>query len=463
MTVDFDGINDVINLASPAGLDNVWAGGATLMAWVHLDSFGEASQGRVASKATNIASAGGWGFFPDGAGAVDRLRFVHDWTTTDGDWVTPDSSLTLAAWHHIAVSYNKDAAANDPAFAIDGVAQAVTELSAPAGSAASDAAQIFTLANLSPATTSRSLEGRMADMRLYNRILPIREIASIHSARGVDGIVEGLIARWPMNDGAQGTPGSLYAQSSTAVVAAALSIVVEVVGPGQPPVQDGDELVLLVASSGDSSGTPENITTPAGWTHRNAGNTDLPATISTPSIWIFTRTAASEPASYTVTGNQTTTKLGSILIFRGATGFDVASTINTGTSTLPVSPGVTAGADAIVIHVLCADNNDITPNSSDTYPPNINGRKAFEAIGTGNGVSMGAATEMRASGATGTATWTLQASEQWGCLSLTLLGGGGAVSSYLKDVGPNQFPSIIQSGPRLFPGALKHRRVLIGG
>ena len=47
--------------------------------------------------------------------------------------------------------------------------------------------------------------GEIGDFRIYNRILPASEIATIHAARGVDGIVDGLVHRWLMTGGAQGT------------------------------------------------------------------------------------------------------------------------------------------------------------------------------------------------------------------------------------------------------------------
>ncbi len=46
------------------------------------------------------------------------------------------------------------------------------------------------------------------DVRLYNRSLTTKEVRTIHVARGHDGIIEGGIARWTMDEGA---PGSVIA------------------------------------------------------------------------------------------------------------------------------------------------------------------------------------------------------------------------------------------------------------
>jgi len=42
----------------------------------------------------------------------------------------------------------------------------------------------------------RGLQGRLEDIRLYNRGLSLEEVQGIYHGRGHDGIVDGLVARW---------------------------------------------------------------------------------------------------------------------------------------------------------------------------------------------------------------------------------------------------------------------------
>lgn len=42
--------------------------------------------------------------------------------------------------------------------------------------------------------------GTIEDWRSYDRVLSDEEVATIFAARGVDGIVNGLTARWPLNE-----------------------------------------------------------------------------------------------------------------------------------------------------------------------------------------------------------------------------------------------------------------------
>lgn len=50
--------------------------------------------------------------------------------------------------------------------------------------------------------------GDLEDVRIYNRELSLAEIQTIFTVRGVDGIVDGLLHRWLMNEDSPGTTAS---------------------------------------------------------------------------------------------------------------------------------------------------------------------------------------------------------------------------------------------------------------
>ncbi len=50
--------------------------------------------------------------------------------------------------------------------------------------------------------------GTLDDMRIYDRALSPEEVATIYAARGTDGIVDGLVSRWLMNEGSEGSAAS---------------------------------------------------------------------------------------------------------------------------------------------------------------------------------------------------------------------------------------------------------------
>ncbi len=52
--------------------------------------------------------------------------------------------------------------------------------------------------------STNSWNGELEDVRVYNRALSADEIATIYAAKGKDSILEGLQARWPLNEGPPG-------------------------------------------------------------------------------------------------------------------------------------------------------------------------------------------------------------------------------------------------------------------
>lgn len=53
--------------------------------------------------------------------------------------------------------------------------------------------------------SASELDGNLEDFRYYNRILDVKEWATINRVRGLDGIVHGLVTQWPINERPNGT------------------------------------------------------------------------------------------------------------------------------------------------------------------------------------------------------------------------------------------------------------------
>lgn len=157
----FDGSSSRVALGSAAAIDNVFAGGGTAEAWFYADSFGEGSYGRFFDKGNQV----GWSMFVNDEDLPRALGFVHGsggagW----GQWNSPANSVTLGAWHHVALVFDKGSSANNPAIYIDGVAVAVTEYTTPSGAMDSDAQNDLFAGNR--AALDRTFDGRLDEMRL---------------------------------------------------------------------------------------------------------------------------------------------------------------------------------------------------------------------------------------------------------------------------------------------------------
>ena len=202
--LDFDTTTDSVDVGD-APLDDTFVGGGTIMARIVADSFGHGTNfGRIIDKASTTGAALGWAFQLDDP---DTLRFEYGWTTTNGNWVTtPTTPINTGTEYHVALSYNDGAVGNNPSIYVDGVLQALTEPSTPAGSAESDAAQTLAIGNIVASAYNRGFDGRIFDVRCYSRILTAAEILDICLLPYP--YVPDLVAHWEFAEGAVGTSPS---------------------------------------------------------------------------------------------------------------------------------------------------------------------------------------------------------------------------------------------------------------
>ena len=108
------------------------------------------------------------------------------------------ATLTTGVYHHLAIV--QDVTNTDRFFYVDGVL--VDSVLAATFTGAQNGVMNIGVA---PGGAGQGWNGALDDLRIYNRILPLDEIQTIHACRGQDGILDSLEHHWPMNEGAEGT------------------------------------------------------------------------------------------------------------------------------------------------------------------------------------------------------------------------------------------------------------------
>ena len=176
--LDFDGTNDYVDVGSDSSLDDIFVNGGTVSAWIYAADWGDIDQGRIVDKSSNVNAKSGWVFQVDGTSGNNRLRFEAGFSGSDGGWVTPDNSISLGSWIHVAVVYDSNTSANDATLYVNGVALSVTEINNPSGDYQSDAAYAMRIGNFANGT-QRTFEGVIDDVRMYGRALTADEIAKL--------------------------------------------------------------------------------------------------------------------------------------------------------------------------------------------------------------------------------------------------------------------------------------------
>lgn len=173
----FDSSNDYIDAGSALAIDDVFTGGATLETWFLAKGWGESNYGRFMDK----GHFGGWSFGVNRADSslLESVFFVHAATSGSyGHWNTAAGSVTLNAWHHVAVVYDKGALVNDATIYLDGTALPITEFSAPGQSGISDASQPLIIGNRPGA--DRTFNGLLDEQRISFHARSAGWIATTH-------------------------------------------------------------------------------------------------------------------------------------------------------------------------------------------------------------------------------------------------------------------------------------------
>jgi hypothetical protein len=207
VALEFDGTGtvDLVDCGTDTSIENIFAGGGTAMGWIRLTSF-EPNIDVIVTKCRDFDGFGlcddGWAFGPTGFGGWDTVWFdqAHG-ASQNQTWRAPFDVILVDTWYHLAVTYDNTNTSNDPLLYLDGVSQTVTQTTFSGQAANSDAGYPCYLgATVDTVPASRSvINGKLADVRLYTRILTAAEIQTIYACRGTDAIVDDLVARWLLN------------------------------------------------------------------------------------------------------------------------------------------------------------------------------------------------------------------------------------------------------------------------
>lgn len=183
MPVEMINTGDEINFGAVAATGNLSQ--MTVMAWVYMDAVGAIEDAdwnayAVTQYEDGQAAGKGWGIGnsdSDDWGNTLSLFWYRDFTNAPGAWWA-DNTLTEGIWQHIAVTHDASSALNDPVLYVDGVSKSVTEKFTPNGTVQDVSAEDLRIGTI-VANARLTFNGKITDVRIYNRILDATEIAQI--------------------------------------------------------------------------------------------------------------------------------------------------------------------------------------------------------------------------------------------------------------------------------------------
>lgn len=211
--LSFDGSNDLVSAGSPVTLDNLT--NLSVSFWANPDAIPASNDPNLVGK-ISVGFTSGWGAqacdtsAANCSGASDNISFVRHFATNPGRWRTPADSLPAGTWSHVVVTH--DGTTNAPTIYVNGVSQALTTVQTPSGSLTSDASNDLIIGNVSDA--SDPFDGKIDEVRVYNRALSATEIESLYrlgqpdkvntsvsQPQGTGRLDSGLAGYWPLDDG----------------------------------------------------------------------------------------------------------------------------------------------------------------------------------------------------------------------------------------------------------------------
>ncbi len=228
---------EVVDATSVPSLDNIAS--ITVSVWLKLDNRSDISTNIITYKASTVAGIG-WTLYMD----ATSLYWDRDFSGTDGRWsISPSTAIGYDSgrWMHVAVTYSTSSTSSIPRMYFNGEALSISTVSAPTGSASSDASYNLLVGD----NTFVLPPGIIDDFRVYNRILAASEVKRLYELGATthinttidtnDELENGLVGHWTF-DG----PKMAWASSTAEVLdSSASSIEGDMVNMDQQSVTPG--------------------------------------------------------------------------------------------------------------------------------------------------------------------------------------------------------------------------------
>ncbi len=173
--LNFDRLNGAVNAGSQSSLDNLSS--FSVSGWIFPHTSGEGAKGRIIEKADADTPTNGWTLSTGGAAGSYRIEFEVDYDGTNLKRSSGNNSITPNAWQHIVFTWDGSSSASGAKIYINGVEASYGTTQNAIGSRVSDAVQSLKIGN--SLATTRTFDGIIDELRIYNRVLTASEIQEL--------------------------------------------------------------------------------------------------------------------------------------------------------------------------------------------------------------------------------------------------------------------------------------------
>jgi hypothetical protein len=183
--LDFDGTNDYVQLANESNFDFDRFDSYSIAAWIYRDS--AADEDDIVLKVVNSTNYQGYALWLDPSGTCNggtgSSCVAFDFANAASDslkvW-TPNNSVPVAQWVHIALTYSGTSTAAGVRIYINGVNQTLNVQydALSSGTALNNAPVVIGADPVGPGGCC-NFNGRIDDVRIFNRALTAAEVAAL--------------------------------------------------------------------------------------------------------------------------------------------------------------------------------------------------------------------------------------------------------------------------------------------
>ncbi len=112
-------------------------------------------------------------------GGKMKVRFIYDFSTTDGQWTSTNTAASTDDWNHLLVVYDADAVSNNPVFYLNADTVGITEDTTPVGTRGSDTGANIVIG--SDGVGAYVYDGDISLIRYWNIIPSYDEVKALYS------------------------------------------------------------------------------------------------------------------------------------------------------------------------------------------------------------------------------------------------------------------------------------------
>lgn len=189
--LDFDHNNNHrVEITTPSAvLDNIWDGGGTVSFWTNLDSEGE-------NQSIWVSKENRWVINNRANAPSVGIEFDIDFSGQANSLWRRDDGVTVGEWVHVVITYDADSVTNDPTLYLNGVETALNEITTPIGTRDDDAGSTVLFGDNNAGSVSQ--DGRMDDIRFYNRMLSKAEVIALYELGNDQD--SALVGHWKLDE-----------------------------------------------------------------------------------------------------------------------------------------------------------------------------------------------------------------------------------------------------------------------